>query len=146
VGTHTREVVARFEAKQQALAVMDHPNIAKVLDAVAAGACSPTQVSAVPKVPSTLSLTRSLSVPRRNGCCVCRRCAAAFGHRYLRGDVALRAIAHEGHRHPHGAGRRPDGVLGSVVGQGTRLVTVGVVVGIAGAAMPTSSWRVSCSG
>lgn len=33
VGMDTKEVVARFEAERQALAVMDHPNIAKVLDA-----------------------------------------------------------------------------------------------------------------
>ena len=32
VGMDTREVVARFEAERQALALMDHPNIAKVLD------------------------------------------------------------------------------------------------------------------
>ncbi len=32
-GMDTKEVVARFEAERQALAVMDHPNIAKVLDA-----------------------------------------------------------------------------------------------------------------
>ncbi|HEY5910546.1 MAG TPA: serine/threonine-protein kinase, partial [Verrucomicrobiae bacterium] len=32
-GMDTREVVARFEAERQALALMDHPNIAKVLDA-----------------------------------------------------------------------------------------------------------------
>jgi serine/threonine-protein kinase len=32
-GMDTREVVVRFEAERQALAVMDHPNIAKVLDA-----------------------------------------------------------------------------------------------------------------
>ncbi len=32
-GMHTREVIARFEAERQALALMDHPNIAKVLDA-----------------------------------------------------------------------------------------------------------------
>ncbi|MGH7689628.1 MAG: tetratricopeptide repeat protein, partial [Gemmatimonadaceae bacterium] len=31
-GMDTREVVARFDAERQALAVMDHPNIAKVLD------------------------------------------------------------------------------------------------------------------
>ena len=31
-GMDTREVVARFEAERQALAMMDHPNIAKVLD------------------------------------------------------------------------------------------------------------------
>jgi len=33
LGMDTREVVARFEAERQALAMMDHPNIAKVLDA-----------------------------------------------------------------------------------------------------------------
>jgi serine/threonine protein kinase/tetratricopeptide (TPR) repeat protein len=32
-GMDTRAVVARFEAERQALALMDHPNIAKVLDA-----------------------------------------------------------------------------------------------------------------
>ena len=32
-GMDTRHVVARFEAERQALAIMDHPNIAKVLDA-----------------------------------------------------------------------------------------------------------------
>ena len=33
LGMDTREVIARFEAERQALALMDHPNIAKVLDA-----------------------------------------------------------------------------------------------------------------
>ncbi len=33
-GMDTREVIARFEAERQALAVMDHPHIAKVLDGV----------------------------------------------------------------------------------------------------------------
>jgi serine/threonine protein kinase len=32
-GMDTRQVVARFEAERQALALMDHPNIAQVLDA-----------------------------------------------------------------------------------------------------------------
>jgi serine/threonine protein kinase len=32
-GMDTREVVARFESERQALALMDHPAIAKVLDA-----------------------------------------------------------------------------------------------------------------
>ena len=31
-GMDTREVVTRFEAERQALALMDHPNIAKVFD------------------------------------------------------------------------------------------------------------------
>ena len=33
LGMDTREVIARFEAERQALALMDHPNIARVLDA-----------------------------------------------------------------------------------------------------------------
>src|SRR5262245_14276822 len=33
LGMDTREVIARFESERQALALMDHPNIAKVLDA-----------------------------------------------------------------------------------------------------------------
>jgi hypothetical protein len=41
LGMDTREVVARFEAERQALAMMDHPNIAKVLDAGATEAGRP---------------------------------------------------------------------------------------------------------
>jgi serine/threonine protein kinase len=33
LGMDTNEVIARFEAERQALAMMDHPNIAKILDA-----------------------------------------------------------------------------------------------------------------
>ena len=33
LGMDSKQVVARFEAERQALAMMDHPNIAKVLDA-----------------------------------------------------------------------------------------------------------------
>src|SRR5205823_845472 len=32
-GMDTKEVMARFESERQALALMDHPNIARVLDA-----------------------------------------------------------------------------------------------------------------
>ncbi|MEZ6095792.1 MAG: protein kinase [Pirellulaceae bacterium] len=33
LGMDTRQVIARFEAERQALAMFDHPNITKVLDA-----------------------------------------------------------------------------------------------------------------
>src|SRR5207245_805742 len=33
LGMDTKQVIARFEAERQALALMEHPNIAKVLDA-----------------------------------------------------------------------------------------------------------------
>jgi serine/threonine protein kinase/WD40 repeat protein len=41
LGMDTKQVVARFEAERQALAMMDHPNIAKVLDAGATDAGRP---------------------------------------------------------------------------------------------------------
>ena len=41
LGMDTRQVIARFEAERQALALMDHPNIAKVLDAGATEAGRP---------------------------------------------------------------------------------------------------------
>src|ERR1035438_9824079 len=40
-GMDTREVIARFEAERQALALMDHPNIARVLDGGATAAGRP---------------------------------------------------------------------------------------------------------
>ncbi len=40
-GMDTREVIARFEAERQALALMDHPNIARVFDAGATDAGRP---------------------------------------------------------------------------------------------------------
>src|SRR5262249_5102348 len=40
-GMDTRQVIARFEAERQALAVMDHPNIARVLDAGASDSGRP---------------------------------------------------------------------------------------------------------
>ena len=41
LGMDTKSVVARFEAERQALALMDHPNIAKVLDGGAADSGRP---------------------------------------------------------------------------------------------------------
>src|SRR6266545_5544630 len=55
LGMDTRNVIARFEAERQALAMMDHPNIAKVLEAGAtdsthnvAQASPPASSSGVP--------------------------------------------------------------------------------------------------
>jgi eukaryotic-like serine/threonine-protein kinase len=40
-GMDTRQVIARFEAERQALAMMDHPHIARVLDAGSTDECRP---------------------------------------------------------------------------------------------------------
>ena len=41
LGMDTKEAIARFEAERQALALMDHPNIARVFDAGATEAGRP---------------------------------------------------------------------------------------------------------
>ena len=54
LGMDTRQVVARFEAERQALALMDHPNIAKVLDGGATESGRPYFVmELVPGLPIT---------------------------------------------------------------------------------------------
>src|ERR1041385_9147100 len=54
VGMDTREVVARFEAERQALAVMDHPNIAKVFEAGMTESPLPSGGAGVPPASSGL--------------------------------------------------------------------------------------------
>ena len=54
VGMDTREVVARFDTERQALALMSHPNIARVLDAGASDEGRPYFVMEyVPGIPIT---------------------------------------------------------------------------------------------
>jgi WD40 repeat protein/serine/threonine protein kinase len=54
LGMDTKQVVARLEAERQALALMDHPNIAKVLDGGATGSGRPYFVmDLVPGLPIT---------------------------------------------------------------------------------------------
>jgi WD40 repeat protein/serine/threonine protein kinase len=61
-GMDTRQVIARFEAERQALALLDHPNIAKVYDGGVIG--EPSDVSRrVAEAPETRPLT-SLGSPR----------------------------------------------------------------------------------
>ena len=67
LGMDTKEVVARFEAERQALAMMDHPNIAKVFDGGATTAGRPYFVMELVKgVPiTTYCDQRQLSTPAR---------------------------------------------------------------------------------
>jgi serine/threonine protein kinase len=64
-GMDTREVVARFEAERQALALMDHPNIARVLDAGATESGRPYFVMELVRgVPITDYCDRNQLAPR----------------------------------------------------------------------------------
>ena len=62
----TRQVVARFEAERQALALMDHPNIAKVFDGGATAAGRPYFVMELVKgVPITEFCDQNQLTPRQ---------------------------------------------------------------------------------
>ena len=64
-GMDTRQVIARFEAERQALAMMDHPNIARVLDAGATETGRPYFVMELVKgVPITEYCDRNHLTPR----------------------------------------------------------------------------------
>jgi eukaryotic-like serine/threonine-protein kinase len=64
-GMDTRQVVARFEAERQALALMDHPNIAKVLDAGATDSGRPYFVMELVKgIPITDYCDQNQLTPR----------------------------------------------------------------------------------
>jgi serine/threonine protein kinase len=65
-GMDTHQVVARFEAERQALALMDHPNIAKVLDAGATDSGRPYFVMELVKgVPITKYCDEHRLTPRQ---------------------------------------------------------------------------------
>jgi WD40 repeat protein/serine/threonine protein kinase len=65
-GMDTRQVIARFEAERQALAIMDHPNIAKVLDGGATATGRPFFVMELVKgVPVTEFSDKNHLTPRQ---------------------------------------------------------------------------------
>jgi len=87
LGMDSRQIVARFEAERQALAMMDHPNIAKIFDAGTTGAAD-----------SQLSTSNSQS----GRCCSRRSSLPSPGrHRWVSWPRILEPEAG-----PCGAGRR----------------------------------------
>jgi serine/threonine protein kinase len=62
-GMDSRPIIARFEAERQALAMMDHPNIAKVLDAGTVGVHASACNEQVGLQPDTLKRELQLSRP-----------------------------------------------------------------------------------
>jgi serine/threonine protein kinase/tetratricopeptide (TPR) repeat protein len=86
-GMDTRQVIARFEAERQALALMDHPNIARVLDAGATESGRPYFVMELVRgVPITDYCDRSkLPVPERLNLFV--QVCQAVQHAHQRGII-----------------------------------------------------------
>ena len=109
LGMDTKEVIARFEAERQALAMMDHPNIAKVLDAGATESGRPFFVMELVRGrPDHGVLRREPADTRR---------AARAVHRGLPGDPARAPEGHHPSRHqavehPRHAARRRAGAEG----------------------------------
>ena len=62
-GMDTRQVIARFEAERQALAVMDHPNIARVFDAGATESGRPFFVMELVRLPGESGRPTNFSPP-----------------------------------------------------------------------------------
>ena len=83
LGMDTKSVIARFEAERQALAMMDHPNIAKVLDA---GATETGRPYFVMELVTGVSITeycdknirKGPHSPVRDGKCTGIGCSATF--------------------------------------------------------------------
>src|SRR5262249_34472864 len=66
-GMDPRQVVARFEAERQALAIMDHPNIAKVLDGGTTASSAPRPSEPRPPEPRPLGSDMPCTLPNGRG-------------------------------------------------------------------------------
>jgi hypothetical protein len=86
-GMDTREVIARFEAERQALALMDHPNIARVLDAGATDSGRPYFV---------MGLVRGVPIGQYQFQCagLCRWRVGHDQHRHERGLLGRAPLKH----------------------------------------------------
>jgi len=85
-GMDTREVIARFEAERQALALMDHPNIARVFDAGATGAGRPFFVMELVRGGTHHRLLRPEQSPRPRAAGAVRDCLPCRAARASEGD------------------------------------------------------------
>ena len=87
LGMDTREVIARFEAERQALALMDHPHIARVLDAGATESGRPYFVMELVKGEPISSYCRkhSLSITQRLN--LFDQVCAAVQHAHTKGII-----------------------------------------------------------
>ena len=87
LGMDTRETIARFEAERQALAMMDHPNIARVLDAGSTETGRPYFVMELVKgVPVTEYCNANQSSPQERLRLFCEICHAVQ-HAHQKGII-----------------------------------------------------------
>ena len=88
LGMDTKQVIARFEAERQALAMMDHPNIAKVLDAGATETGRPYFVMELVRgITHHRVLRRSTSSPPRERLELFIQVCQAIQHAHQKGII-----------------------------------------------------------
>ncbi|MHC5110962.1 MAG: protein kinase domain-containing protein [Planctomycetota bacterium] len=87
LGMDTREVVARFEAERQALAMMDHPNIAKVLDGGSTKSGRPYFVMELVKGTSITDFCDKNDLPTRSRLDLFLRVCQAVQHAHQKGVI-----------------------------------------------------------
>jgi serine/threonine protein kinase len=86
-GMDSRQVVARFEAERQALALMDHPNIAKVLDAGTTDAGRPYFVMELVKGIPITDYCDARNLPAKDRLGLFLQVCAAVQHAHVKGVI-----------------------------------------------------------
>jgi eukaryotic-like serine/threonine-protein kinase len=87
LGMDTREVIARFESERQALAMMDHPNIARVLDAGATDKGRPFFVMELVKGISITNYCDDAGLPTRERLALFGDVCSAINHAHQKGII-----------------------------------------------------------
>ena len=87
LGMDTRRVIARFEAERQALALMDHPNIAKVLDGGATESGRPYFVMDLVKGLPITDYCDQTNLPPRERILLLKKVCDAIQHAHQKGVV-----------------------------------------------------------
>jgi non-specific serine/threonine protein kinase/serine/threonine-protein kinase len=87
LGMDTKQVIARFEAERQALAMMDHPNIAKVFDAGATTTGRPFFVMELVKGMTLLEYCDEQKLPVRERLLLFIDICRAIQHAHQKGII-----------------------------------------------------------
>ena len=109
LGMDTKSVIARFEAERQALAMMDHPNIARVFDAGATETGRPYFVMELVRGVRITEYCDQNQLDTRGRLDLFIQICQAIQHAHQKGDHSSR---HQAVEHPRDAARRRAGAEG----------------------------------
>ncbi|MEM7385560.1 MAG: serine/threonine-protein kinase, partial [Verrucomicrobiota bacterium] len=86
-GMDTRQVIARFEAERQALAMMEHPNIARIFDAGSTGTGRPYFVMELVRGISITTFCDANRLSLRDRIVLFLGVCSAIGHAHAKGII-----------------------------------------------------------